>query len=403
MDFEEDTVIDDIDFQTEIDNSGKAQIPPTTWVTQSKRAYNQSKLVDFWGSEQNANQLVWDEMVDTIPEKDEQKLKFIREYGIEATQQEKTLIEQTHKNGDWTMIHDGIVLNTPKGKEMVNSIFGNNFNKMKGYSLSLGYDNLSPKSINAAVTKQTADEYNRLGGLLAQDDWNEEFGSQLIGGTGAYLTDPIGLSTVVAEVLVLSKVKAVTSALGALRKTKGVNKILDKLGMPKTIKELLEATTKLRKMKNNGVDDIEANLKGIGREELAAIGLIEGIIGGASETLQQYLSYDFKSTVVKGYGKDDSVQAVGIVAGLSMMLPMVGKSLGDKLIHSNLQKQMDRGKKAEDELTTLSKEAEDDIIVSTQEEKDVGNASSIEEADAKKQEAIDALDDLFKCFMNELR
>lgn len=389
MDFESDVVNDDIQFQTQIDNTGKSQLPPTTWMKQSKRAYNQSKLVDFWSSEQNANTLVWDELSDQLDESDENK-RFIKEYGIEATQQEKTAIEQTYNDGDWAYESGGIIIKTPKGKDMVNSIFGNNFNKMKGYAMSLPYDDLAPKSINAKVTEQTQDEYKRLGGLLEQDDWNEEFGSQFVGGAAAYLTDPLGVATLAAEVAILSKFRVLKGGIDLLRtkgKVRGVEELVT------SGKSMDEIATFIAKSK-----------RGFGREELMALGMSEAAAGSVSEALQQYLAYDFKSTVVPEHSGGDVSQAIGTVAGISMLIPMAGKFIGDKLVQGQINKQMEDGKKAQEEVDAYFEKETDEVEVEpTQTEKDIEGAGTLEEADVKKQEAMDAIDKIKECFMNESR
>jgi hypothetical protein len=390
MDFESEVVNNDVQFQTEIDNTGKSQLPPTTWATQAKRAYNQSKLLDYWGSERNANAEAWDGLIGQISEEQEPNIhnrQLMHNYGVNTDQQEKLAIEQTYQNGDWSIVDGEVVTSTPKGADMLSSIFGSNTDKIKGYVLSLPYEHMTPKAINSTVTEQTRDEYKRLGGLLEQDAWYEEFGSQFLGGAGAYLTDPIGVATLAAEIGVLSKFRVIKGALDLSRTTKKVRGV--------------EALVTSGKSADEVASFIAKSKKGFGREELMALGMSEAAVGSLSEALQQYLSYDFKSTVLPEYGGEQVSQAVGTVAGISMFIPIAGKAIGDRIVHGQMQKQMDNGKKADEEVETFFEKEAEVETEPTQTEKDIETAPTLDEADVKKEEAFNALDDLLDCFLKE--
>jgi len=354
MDIEYDTDMlqQEAQLQTRLDPSGESQKPMPTYWQQTKNAYNQSKLVDYWGSEQNQYEKQLDLTLKDIDIEDEQK-ESVKFYKDRIMPYEDDLITNLYNEGDWYHDAETNAIHFKNSNGLQLQQLTDYQEKLKGYAWSKYHEELSEENLRAKSQENTRKEYTNYQKDLDADNYWENFGSQVLGNVGAYLTDPIGAPTLAVE---LGTMGMATPALMGFNTVRGFKvytqmaKTMPKRQAIKEAKELEIMLDKTRSFTTMGTAGFEEGFLKYGASNRLKLAGTEMGIAGMSETLQTNLAFDFKHGVLPEYNAFQRDMQIGLTAVSAGSLAFAGSLLSDKMIQNSLKQTMDEGARAEKEV-----------------------------------------------------
>jgi hypothetical protein len=400
MDFDTSYIDREVELQNKVDPEGQGQTE-TTWGQQFSNAYNQSKLVDYWGSEQNQYFTAVDDTLKDmdLDDKTKEDIKFYKE---RIMPYEDDMLKNMFDDGDWSYDYDNdtIKYNNLKALELRNLTDAEI--KMKGYALSHHYKELDDKTLRNKAKNDTRTKYLAYEEELQKDDFFDNFGSQLAGNVGAYLTDPIGAATLAAEIATLGALKPLTFSLQAAKGAERARKV--KTYLEGLVKQLPPDSKYLKEAKTGktALDMTSKRIFDISRDKVIKTALAEGGIAGGSEAIQQYLTYDFKNSVLPEYTPYQRDAQIGLVGTAAGLLTFAGGVASQSLWKETLDVINQEGMVAKETIDDMFKR--EDVLpdeTPLREEMDISKIDDVEALETRKQQIDSALDELHQCFINK--
>ena len=420
--FDTTSIDNTVKMQQELDPTGEGQKPMPGYWKQAGVAYDQSKLVDYWSSSHNQYMKQVDESLKTSDMSDEDKAT-VRFYKDRKMQYEDDILRNTYDAGDWGFKEGVVHFNNTNGMQLQNT--PDYMEKMRGYALSLKYDNLLDKNLKTKSVDETKKSYIAAETQLRKDDFFTNFGSQVIGNVGAYLTDPVGATTLALEFATLGAIKPLTLSIQGAKAIKRAEQVKRWYGASKVRKDVGASIPAEHVALARGVRVEKANktLISVNKDKMLKLTGAETAIGGGSEAIQQDLTFEFKHEVLPHFTKFDSNLQIGLVAGASGLMSFVGGGISHNIYKNTFDITAQDGARAVEETDELFKVTESASTIKDGETKtdgaQDGDAFSVTETEKKfedidniqeleqKQEAInkdmnDMIEEIQKCIIKDI-
>ena len=402
-----------IDQAVQLQTKEEELSPPTYWQ-QTKNSYNQSKLVDYSSSEQNQYMKEVDNQLKDTDMTDENK-ESVKFYKDRIMPYENDLIENLYNEGDW--YHDAdtnaIHFNNQNGLQLQQITDWDT--KLKGYAWSKYHVNLSEENLRAKSQENTRKEWTNYQKDLDVDNYWDNFGSQVLGNVGAYLTDPIGAGTLAIELATLGAATPAIMGFNTVRGFKLYN-TMRRNGMgfreaTKAAKETEIMLDKSRSFVTMGTEGFEKGFMKYGASNRLKLAGTEMGIGGISETVQQELSFDFHHGVLPEFNVFQKNLQIGLVALSAGTMAYAGSTISNSIMTNNLKQTADEGARAQKEVDDMFK-SEPNLDEAGQpktkeaidEEKKAKPTKEIDnepDLQARQKEIDDAYNDLQDCIVGQ--
>ena len=396
IDFDTTHIQKETDIQAQLDPTGELQKPLPTYWQQTKNAYNQSKLVDYESSAKNRYNTQVETELSTIDDTDENK-DLIKRYKQSKIKFLDEVIRNKYNADDWDYDYenDTINFNNDSGREL-ETVIPDVYDTLRGFALSKLHPTMDEKTLNNKVLEDTRKQYLEYETQLQKDDFFGNFGSQMAGNMGAYLTDPVGAATIATELLTFKLFNPIaigTKGAKALASAKETKEMMTDRFMDYSKQQGNEAI--IEQVNKRAI----SNLISLNKKKMVSLAGAETLIGGSSELYQQELSFDFKHSVLPEFGEEEKNQQIGIVALASGMMSFVGGSLSHGMYKNSLIDTETRGQQAVKEVEDMFEDQEAKIDVDAPDEPKQ-TFKDKEELDAFKKEEEDALDELEQCLLD---
>ncbi len=389
MDFDTEFIDKKVDTQ-----DGTGELPEPSYGQQVSNAYNQSNLVDYWSSEHNQYMEQVDETLGSLDIRDDYK-ESVRFYKDRIVKYEDDLLRNMYDDGDWGYDEktEHISFNNQKALDLRH--LPDYEKKMRGFALSNYHPELEEESLRTLSSERTREKYLGYEKELSQDNFFDNFGSQVLGNVGAYLTDPIGATTIALELATLGALKPITFSLQAAKGLSKAERLLQFTQQTQSAHVAKQVTPGMKK----AVFDIH-------KKKVLKTAGAESAIGGTSEAIQQELTFDFKSSVLPEFDEYQKNLQIGLVAGASGLLVIAGAGISHQLVKTSFEDATARGAKATEEVEEMFKK-EDDIVDGVEttplkEEEDINKIKEQEEFDQSRETFNSAIEEMKACLAKGL-
>lgn len=326
MDFESPDLQRRVDTQIQIDPKGETQKPLPTYLDQVSNAFGQERLTDNTNSDYNQIQEYYDTAIKDTNATDEEK-GLISNY-IKHGRSYDPMITELINNGELSFSDHRAVAHTDKAKKLLNIFMLPNF-QIEGYSLAkkygIDYSQTKPKII--AKTRKKYEDFEKS---LSKDSFFTNFGSQFIGMSAGWLSDPANVATLATEIGALKLINPL------FKMTKVGKAAIESERLGEFTKATQDLSGPVAKVLPSIQEGMQSAFTGAKATRLGIGSGVEMTANALGESYRQSQLYDFKHEVLPEYDMFDVAKNIGLVTVFGGMSGALTAHMENKMLQKSI-------------------------------------------------------------------